>query len=196
MYPHVHFIHMCEFASTSVITAALARLEHTIGCAICFSSPPQQQLNPGHHQLLAVHSLQPNQRVIQTNSNIYRCATRERHKPFAPFLRCPPRQPLERYGNLEDGGKLFCDLGVLQAPCLIISLGSRNEYSFEQDVLNRTQCEVHSYDCTVDGMSVMPGRHFFHKKCLGSNPDDPSFMTWPQVRKLQQQPVDLWTFVD
>ncbi len=103
-----------------------------------------------------------------------------RYDPFRPFLDCPPDRPLQRYGSNADGGKMFCDLGVLEAPCLLISLGSYNDYSFEQDLLAKTKCEIHSFDCTVDGFSVGPGRHFFHKKCIGMS-EDPNFMTWAEV---------------
>jgi hypothetical protein len=50
-------------------------------------------------------------------------------------------------GSTADGGKLICDLGRLRPPCVIYSLGSQGDYSFERDMLRLTQCEVHTFDC-------------------------------------------------
>ena len=63
----------------------------------------------------------------------------------------------------KDGSKVMCSASGLEPPCIIYSLGSRNEYDFEQDMLERTSCHVHSFDCTVEGRSINPSRHTFHK---------------------------------
>jgi hypothetical protein len=55
------------------------------------------------------------------------------------FLACPPGQPLKRYGGAGDGGKMLCDLAALRAPCVIYSLGSRGDYTFEQDALKSSR---------------------------------------------------------
>ncbi|KAI8468758.1 MAG: methyltransferase domain-containing protein [Monoraphidium minutum] len=91
-----------------------------------------------------------------------------------PFLSCPRRHPggLLRYGGGGDGGKLLCDLGVLRAPCLVYSMGSNGDYGFERDILSRTPCEVHTFDCTYNGTSVQPARHFYHRTCIGVPPRD------------------------
>lgn len=43
-----------------------------------------------------------------------------------------------------DGVKYFCDLGPksLPPPCVIFSLGSEGDYSFEEAVLRDTACKV------------------------------------------------------
>jgi hypothetical protein len=38
-----------------------------------------------------------------------------------------------------DGGKLLCDISKLPKPCVIYSLGSNGDYSFELDMLKVTQ---------------------------------------------------------
>jgi hypothetical protein len=38
-----------------------------------------------------------------------------------------------------DGGKLLCDVSHLPTPCLIYSLGSNGDYTFEQDMLKTTK---------------------------------------------------------
>ena len=63
------------------------------------------------------------------------------------------------------------NLGIKKAPCTILSLGSRMEFSFEEEMLRMTPCQVHTFDCTVHGKSVDPQRHTFHRVCLGSKPE-------------------------
>ena len=38
-----------------------------------------------------------------------------------------------------DGGKLLCNVGQLPEQCLIYSLGSNGDYSFEVDMLTNTK---------------------------------------------------------
>jgi len=42
----------------------------------------------------------------------------------------------------EDGMKYLCEVEQLKAPCVIYSLGSRNNYLFEDEMLKATPCEV------------------------------------------------------
>jgi hypothetical protein len=46
----------------------------------------------------------------------------------------PPSQPLRRVGSAADGGKIICDVSRLAPPCVIYSLGSMGDYSFEKEV--------------------------------------------------------------
>ncbi|KAG1679010.1 hypothetical protein FOA52_013074 [Chlamydomonas sp. UWO 241] len=95
---------------------------------------------------------------------------------------CPAKRPLMKYGGtilrhptrggVEDGHKYFCDVGSPEfngpdANCLIFSLGSNGDYSFEVVMLKATNCHVHTFDCTFNGRSQMPGRHTYHQVCLG-----------------------------
>jgi hypothetical protein len=41
-----------------------------------------------------------------------------------------------------DGAKIMCGVSSLQPGCLIYSLGSNGDVSFEQDILKNTPCEV------------------------------------------------------
>lgn len=71
----------------------------------------------------------------------------QRYDAFMPFLSCPPSMPLRRVGSAADGGKIICDVGRLAPPCVVYSLGSQGDYSFEREMLALTQCEVHTFDC-------------------------------------------------
>lgn len=59
---------------------------------------------------------------------------------------------------------------------VIYSLGSNNQFEFENALLGSTMCEIHTFDCTSD---PPPGETnsslFFHKWCIGSPPS--SFQT-------------------
>eukprot|EP00879_Flechtneria_rotunda_P001331 GHRR01001481.1.p1 GENE.GHRR01001481.1~~GHRR01001481.1.p1 ORF type:complete len:390 (+),score=80.39 GHRR01001481.1:272-1441(+) len=105
----------------------------------------------------------------------------QRFEPVKPFVTCPPHQPLTRYGNPKDGGKLLCDLSKLTAPCIIYSLGSNGDYSFEEDAVKHTQCEIHTFDCTYNGESIHP-RHIYHKVCVGRA--GANFRTWEEITHM------------
>lgn len=51
-----------------------------------------------------------------------------------------------------DSGKYTCGLQELAArrPCVIISLGSSNEWDFERDIFMRTNCRILVFDCMCD----------------------------------------------
>lgn len=68
---------------------------------------------------------------------------------YTPDYNCPLLK--ERVGRLGDGGKWVCGLGALleDRPCTVYSVGSNGETTFEVDILNRTSCEVHTFDPTL-----------------------------------------------
>ena len=74
--------------------------------------------------------------------------------------------------------------------CVIFSVGSRNQYQFEEDVFKRTKCFVEVFDCTVD--SFTPPEHIksrirTHKVCLGGKTeviDGKTFMNWTSLNAL------------
>jgi len=49
-----------------------------------------------------------------------------------------------------DASKIICGLAELQkAPhCIIYSMNGNNQWAFELDLLERTPCQVHTFDCT------------------------------------------------
>lgn len=72
-----------------------------------------------------------------------------------------------------DGQKIVCSnarsLVRLKVPCWVLSIGSQNKWSFEQDVFNKTRCVTHVFDCTGD-FTVPPAiraRVQLHKLCVG-----------------------------
>ena len=61
-----------------------------------------------------------------------------------------------RLGNAGDGGKVLCSASALTAPdCLVVSIGSHGDYSFEQDVhALAPHCHIHTYDGTLKEWGV------------------------------------------
>ena len=85
--------------------------------------------------------------------------------PFRDFYRCPG--VVEKVGPLSDGGKWVCGVDtLLQRPdCVIYSIGSHGDTSFEEIMLNTTKCSVWTFDPTLDAAKVakvnaVPGLHF------------------------------------
>ena len=68
----------------------------------------------------------------------------------------------------RDGEKAICGLARLRSPCTVISLGSFNDFSFENDVLKHTPCHVATYDCTVkQPRPPVHERMRYHSYCIG-----------------------------
>eukprot|EP00922_Rhytidocystis_sp_ex-Travisia-forbesii_P057898 GHVS01085664.1.p1 GENE.GHVS01085664.1~~GHVS01085664.1.p1 ORF type:complete len:451 (+),score=75.79 GHVS01085664.1:68-1420(+) len=62
----------------------------------------------------------------------------------------------ERIGRMGDGGKWVCDVSRIPANnCLVYSIGSNNELSFEEDLFERRQCKIITIDHTTED-SVKP----------------------------------------
>ncbi|CZS90272.1 uncharacterized protein RCO7_08609 [Rhynchosporium graminicola] len=71
---------------------------------------------------------------------------------------CP--HEVERIGRMGDGGKWVCGMSKYEKntrPCIIYSFGVQNESSFEQEMLERTNCEIWGYDFSVNafGPAIM-----------------------------------------
>jgi hypothetical protein len=71
--------------------------------------------------------------------------------PYEPQWTCPYE---ERVGkDFGDGGKFVCGTPAYfrrdtQRRCLVYSIGSSGDFSFETDVLRRYGCEIHTFDPT------------------------------------------------
>ena len=99
----------------------------------------------------------------------------------------PCATPLEVYGN-GDGEKHAC--GLSAAPnCIVISIGNNGEWEFEKSVVERTECHVHVFDCTVPKSTQPPRalrtRVTFHHLCIGATsreePNVGEFASWPDL---------------
>lgn len=99
----------------------------------------------------------------------------------------------------EDESKIMCGATTaLEAPCVVYSIGSNNQWEFEMDILAKTPCEVHTFDCTGDRERfAVPDdpRHNFHYVCLGTKnkeTEDGEFWTLDKMTKtLKHKKIDL-----
>lgn len=89
-----------------------------------------------------------------------------------------------------DGQKVLCRnarsiVSTAASPgCWVLSVGCNGKWSFEQDIVNKTSCQVHTFDCT--GTWPVPPdikkRVTLHKLCLGVDGDpNPDFRGWNEL---------------
>ena len=89
--------------------------------------------------------------------------------PTADPLPCPYTKSMVRYGTVRDSSKLLCGLEKLteEDNCIIYSLGSNNDFDFEQALSNRTSCHMYTFDCTSKPPQKEIPRVHFGKICVG-----------------------------
>lgn len=78
---------------------------------------------------------------------------------------------VQRVGSVGDGGKLICTdvLRDESDTCIVYSLGSNLDFSFETSVRNILGCEVFTFDCTLGAVnrSNVPKGINFYPWCVG-----------------------------
>ena len=93
----------------------------------------------------------------------------------------------------EDESKITCGVqeGSMEAPCVVYSIGGNNKWDFEMDLLKKTPCTVHTFDCTGDISRFKIPDHdrlHFHYICLGdenkpATSDQGEFWTLNKMQK-------------
>jgi hypothetical protein len=73
----------------------------------------------------------------------------------------------------QDTSKIICGIDKLQTEekCVVYSVGGNNQWQFELDILAKTPCEVHTFDCTGNTTRFNKPNHprlKFHHICLGT----------------------------
>lgn len=105
------------------------------------------------------------------------------HSRFFPFQQVStPCNELSCIGGpcSDDHSKFACGMRYSDKlgnnddndSCIIYSIGGNNEWQFELDLLKRTKCHVHTFDCTgKKSRFKVPtdDRLTFHHICLGAN---------------------------
>jgi len=95
---------------------------------------------------------------------------------------------VERIGRMGDGGKWVCGMSKYEKntrPCILYSFGVQNESSFEEEMLERTNCEIWGYDFSVEAFgpaiqSMYASRTHFLKAGISGKTDatrSPPFYT-------------------
>jgi len=80
----------------------------------------------------------------------------------------------DRIGAIGDGGKWICGLfNLLQKPnCVVYSLGSNGDHSFEDDIMKFTKCELHVFDMDDFSSVFKDTRANFHTCKIGDGTKD------------------------
>jgi Methyltransferase domain len=101
--------------------------------------------------------------------------------------------PLEMYGE-GDSEKRACGLRVIEAvmpKCVVFSIGSNDEWGFEEAIFRRTNCTIETFDCTVNVTLQPPhsirSRTRLHRVCLGRSDEVSNgnrFVTWSSLLAL------------
>jgi len=109
----------------------------------------------------------------------------------------PPCLELQAFGAKQSRGKIrdteakmACGLEGSNSSCVVVSLGSNGQWTFEADIFARTGCRVEVFDCTVDPEEVtvpmyLRGRVRLHYHCIGPPPDGKGkgrIYSWPTRR--------------
>ena len=97
---------------------------------------------------------------------------------------------LESFGSGDDEKRVCMDDIDPSEPCLVFSIGSNNQWGFEEAIAARTHCKVKTFDCTGD-FSVpraIQSRVEFHKLCVGSSTEG-EFITWLDLVKTFGKPT-------
>ncbi|XP_052213664.1 uncharacterized protein LOC127832292 [Dreissena polymorpha] len=74
-----------------------------------------------------------------------------------------------RVGSMRDGGKEICIDKKYKPrnPCLVYSFGSNYDFEFEKHMFDRYQCEIHTFDPSINPQVQVPEYVIFHKIGLG-----------------------------
>lgn len=88
-------------------------------------------------------------------------------QPCASIMKVGGKKWLNDDGS--DGSKFICTANVSKGNCVVYSLGSRKDFSFEAEIVAKLQCKVHTFDCTVGDVSPdeVPHGVIFHPWCIG-----------------------------
>ena len=90
---------------------------------------------------------------------------------FEPEWICESEERVGSYNGrwtaFGDGAKFVCGMDVLTPPCLVYSIGSSQEYRFEQTMSEVTGCEIHTFDPSFKDPAGRQGAHT--KRFWGAN---------------------------
>jgi hypothetical protein len=126
---------------------------------------------------------------ILDNSKIFPRTDSPSHFEFnalGPVIQCPT--PLLRSYGKGDGEKRIC--GAMTSPCVVISIGSRNYWDFETDIIAKhPNCKVHTFDCYFPGIvpAQLVNSVTSHNICIGPRNEiiqGKQFLNWPSLLKL------------
>lgn len=112
----------------------------------------------------------------------------KRYDLMGPLAQCPS---IVSYGYGDEEKRFCLNKQKLEADpgCVVFSLGSNNQWGFEEAMVSATKCRIHTFDCTVEGRipSHVTDRVTFHKLCLGppsKTTPEAKFVTFQQMLEI------------
>jgi hypothetical protein len=83
-----------------------------------------------------------------------------------PTMECRGRKFFGAASKM-DGAKYVCSANRLTQGCTVYSLGSANDFNFEEDIIKETPCSVHTFDCTINKTTgPIKDRLDFYDMCI------------------------------
>ena len=184
---------------------------------ICTQNPYLQSLaDPLETIAIKMNEMLTHVRIAQgteATKEIYQLEDHRRFFPFNPLTKCTDQQCIGGPCH-SDESKVVCGLQQLGAnstmtssirknyaddTCVIYSLGSNNLWGFELDVLDKTPCQVHTFDCTgARSRFKVPQnpRLTFHHVCLTAYPRDPSVPRTKKIPRGKSMVGESWTLLE
>ena len=92
-----------------------------------------------------------------------------RFQAFQPFGTC--NQTCVGGPCRNDASKIVCGIEFLKKGCIVYSMGGNNDWNFELDLLEKTPCEIHTFDCTGPSSRFIKPKNdrlYFHHICLAA----------------------------
>ena len=138
---------------------------------------------------------------LKTNFDTSGSRTLSGHEEFNLLGPIGPqcKTPIEHYGE-KDEEKKACGLRQLQtihasqssSECVIYSFGCNNVWSFEEEIVKKTNCRVETFDCTMSKDAKVPkhlqSRVRLHTVCIGDssyvNELGQKFLPWSDLHEL------------
>ena len=194
-------LHTIGKNETSVVARSRNEDRHGAALATCTNNPYMQAVNETFDELNRAA-----EDWLENQDKYFRRATDAKytahdHQRFFPFDSMGTCTSLSCIGGhcSADASKIVCGMSHLSRldSCTVYSIGGNNQWDFELDILEKTRCDVHTFDCTgpIERFTKPENdRLHFHHVCLGATSVNGSLaMNMPCTMGLCG---DTWTLDD
>jgi len=189
-------IQIKDLSTTGMVTAESGLVNSDLEASICKRNPflasikeSEKEMITRYESLVLATAWDREQISVDPQIN----HDHNRFRPFHKAVDCNPTCVGGECGS--DTGKIICGMETLREPCVVYSIGGNNLWQFELDMLKKTSCEIHTFDCTGDQsrFNVPPSdRLFFHYECLGTSSDKNFYTLGQLAAKHGHRQIDLF----
>jgi hypothetical protein len=107
---------------------------------------------------------------VSSGERFYAESNYERFDYMGPTaFRCPEVKIIDPEHGQDEKRVCWVDDAFQKEGCVIFSVGSENNFQFEEQMAKITKCQIHTFDCTVKTPMIpeqIRDRVTFHKLCL------------------------------